>query len=169
VKIFLGVLGALILVLAGGAFYMGAYQSVSITEETKGPYRIVYKPTASPEPGDVARITAELAQMLDGLGVDQRSPFEVYLPDGSAEIGFVIEDVMTISLSDGTRIRVIPEQEMMVTRFPWRNPASFFLGSLKVDPALQAYRHEKGYIKTEAMTTFESADAITYLQPVRKK
>jgi hypothetical protein len=59
----------------------------------------------------------------------------------------------------------VAAQHCMVTEFPWRNPASFMVGYLKVDPALSAYRAAHGYKEVEALA-LNDGNTIIYMQPI---
>jgi hypothetical protein len=161
------VLAGFLVSILGFAFYMGAFHQVVITEEPRGPYTHVYRDLPDVSQELVGVLTSEIDQLLEELGITERTVLDVYHADGSAQVGFaVIVDSMSMSLSDGTRVKTIPRQQMLVAEFPWRNEMSYIIGYLKVDPMLAAHRDAGGYARTEIMTMQETG-AITYLQPVR--
>lgn len=106
--------------------------------------------------------------MLTSIDVEHRAPLHIYFSDGSAQIGFQIEDVeLELALSNGTRVQIIPEQVFVIARFPRRSPLSPFVGRMKVDPLLADYQITNGYTASEVMTLYDET-TITYLTSVRK-
>jgi len=167
-KLLLGVLLALTIVILGGASYMGAFQRIAITEKDEGPFTFVYRDIAAEETHKVGEITTSLNALLESRGVAQRKPLDIFFPDGRGEIGFAVEGASNEqldALATQSKVREVPAQHCMVTEFPWRNPASFIVGYLKVDPALAAYRAAHGYKKVEALA-LNDGNTIVYMQPI---
>ena len=48
-------------------------------------------------------------------------------------------------LEGQANVREIPTQQCMVVQFPWRNPLSFIMGYIKVNPALAKHRSVHDY------------------------
>lgn len=162
------VLPAIALAVLAFAAHMGAFSSVVIEEREQGPYTVVYREMGGTDMSKVGEITIALNSLLEKRGIVRRKPFDIFFPDGRGEIGFAIEGLsieQTAALSDQAKVRDIPAQLCMVTRFPWRNTLSFVVGYLKVDPALTNYRNTHGYLKVEAYT-LDDGDTILYMQPV---
>ena len=155
----------------GVATWMGALQPVSISERTDGPFLLVYREQKDFDPTEIGSITTELDGILKTAGVGQRRPLDVFYPEGRAEVGFsvagVTRDKLAASLGDKAKVREIPKQEFMTATFPYRNPASYVLGFLKIDPALEKYRAAHGYRKVEALAV-HSPDGIIYMQPIAR-
>ena len=165
-RIVLRVLAALVLSAVGLAGYHGALSPVLISEESLGPFQFVYRPVVSVNHQKVTRLTSEIDLMLASIDVEHRKPLYVYFPDGSAQIGLKVDGVeLDLTLSNGTRVQTIPEQEFLVARFPLRSPLSSFVGRMKVDVALAEYRRVKGYEASGVMTLYDGK-TIIYLQSV---
>jgi hypothetical protein len=167
-KIVLRVLAVLVISAVGLAGYHGALSKVAISEESLGPFQFVYRPLVSANHQEVARLTSEMDLMLASIDVEHRAPLHVYFPDGSAQIGFQVDGVeLDLTLSNGTRVQTISEQDFMIARFPQRSPLSSLVGRMRVDPALAEYQMTNGYTASEVMALYNEK-TITYLQPVRK-
>src|SRR6185295_2211048 len=129
----------LIVLIAAGAAYMGAFRSVDIAEQSKGPFTLVYRDLPAGDMSKVGVITTELDALLQKNGVTNRKPLDVFYPDGHGEIGFAVDGASSQQLSalaPDVKVEEIPARRCMVTEFPWRNRASFLVGYVKVDPAL---------------------------------
>jgi hypothetical protein len=167
-RIVLRVLAVLVISAVGLAGYHGALSQVAISEESLGPFQFVYRPVVSVNHQEVAHLTSEIDLMLASIDVEHRAPFHVYFPDGSARIGFQVDGVeLDLTLSNGTRVQTISEQEFMVARFPRRSPLSPLVGRMRVGPALAEYQITNGYAASGVMALYNEK-TITYLQSVRK-
>jgi hypothetical protein len=167
-KAFALVIVGIAAVAAVAAIYMGAFHSIAITEENRGPFTLVYRDMAAGRMSDVGDITTALDGVLESRGIAQRKPLDVFFPDGRGEIGFAVEGVsgeQLGALRDAASVKVIGAQRYLVANFPWRNRLSFLVGFMKVDPALARYRDAHGYKKVEAIA-LNDGDTIVYLQPV---
>jgi hypothetical protein len=168
-KITLVVAAALVGGLIGALAWMGVFQPVRVQEQDQGPFPFVYVQEASSDSGKVREHTQALGQRLDAAGFTQRKPAQIWYPAGQGaqnQIGFVVDRTVGFDLLGAdTFFRRVPVQRCLIARFPYKNPLSFALGQLRVEPALQAYRRAKGYGETHAMVILEK-DAIVYLQPV---
>jgi RNAse (barnase) inhibitor barstar len=169
-KAVLWTLAVALVATAGFLAYLGGFERVEIIERSQSPIQYIYRPLATVTSEQASEITSELDHLLDILGVDHRMPLDIVFPDGSAQIGFQLSDVeMNIALSNGTRVREIPRQDVMLTKFPLRASMSMSgrLADWKIYPQLKTHRIANGYAATEAMTRYES-DVITYIQPIVK-
>ena len=168
-KMLLAVLGGLALVVAGLLGWMGALSGVQVQEQDMGPYPFVYVQDTTTDFSKVGQLTEALGQRLEAAGFRQREPAQIYYPPGRGiqnQIGFVVDRAVTKEvLGTDTFFRPVPVQRCLVARFPFRNPLSFLLGSLRVEPALGRYRQQKNYGDTQVMVILEG-DSIVYLQPV---
>lgn len=161
---FLWVLAALMISAAGLAGYAGLL-APSLHEETRGPYHYLYRPVSN-DPTDRQLAAQELGQLLASLQVDQRWRLSVEHTDGTAETGFLIEDVtLSMALSDGTRTRTIDPNNMMVVSFPDRISYASTIARFRTDRMLNQRRAAAGYLDTEIMTLYRD-DQITFLQPI---
>ncbi len=162
---------AIVAVLAIAAFaYLGGFTSIAIHEEQMGPFTILYKDMVGTDMSQVGTITHKIEEALKGAGFVSHRPFDIFYPDGHAEIGFVVAVNEAPKLSvfgSKYKIKFIPAGTFMTTTFPWKMVLSYMVGFMKVDPALEAHRKKNGYRKTWAATRHDGA-VITYLQPIEK-
>ncbi len=169
IKIILSLLLLAVLGLVGLYAYLGGFESIVIAEKQAGPFRLVYREMRGTDMQQVGTITDEIAKTLTKAGFRTHQPFDVFFPDAvPSQIGFVIaaeEEVKLAALDPSIKQRTIPAQKCMVTTFPWKRPASFIVGYMKVDPALKAYRDKHNYANGWA-ATLHDGDIITYIQPV---
>ena len=165
--------GIILAVVLGGAGYLGLFHGVHVEEGQCGPFKFVYREMSGANMKKVREITDSLAALPTAQGISQRKPLNVYFPDGSAQIGFAVEgapEAKLAALSGEAKIRDIPAGRCMKAEFPWKNPMSFMVGYMKVDPALKKHRESHGYKKVEAMTlNLDQEKSILYLQPVVKQ
>lgn len=160
----------IVVALAIAAFgYLGGFRSITIEEKQMGPYLFAYREMVGTDFSKVSEITTALDAELRSKGVTTLQPFDLFNPEGGGEIGFAVsESEAEQLLNSSIRIKTIPMQQCMVATFPWKNPMSYMIGFMKVDPALEAYRKTNGYRKTWAATR-HNGDTITYLQPIVKE
>jgi hypothetical protein len=170
-KIALMVVAAILLVLTTVLAYHGAFRSVVITESDEGPFLFVYREMRGVDMAEIGRITDDLNMQLASAGVSDMRPFDLFQPEDSAsanEVGFVVaeSDAARVGqMGAGVMVKTIPRQRYMLTTFPFKSRLSFVVGFFKVDPALRAYREQKGYRAALAISR-NDGDTITYLQPV---
>jgi hypothetical protein len=152
-------------------FWMGVMQPVRVSERADGPFLFVYREMGNFDPTKIGDITTELDRVLAGAGVTQRRPLGVFFPDEHAEIGYSVAGVSRAkldSLPGSPKVREIAKQQYLISRFPYRNQASYVVGFLKVEKMFEQYRAEHGYKKVEAMAASDST-WITFMQPVVKE
>lgn len=168
-KMLLAVVGSLALAVVGALAWMGALSGVEVQEQDMGPFPFVYVQDPSADFGRVGELTEALGARLHAAGFAQRQPAQVFYPAGRGvqnQIGFVMDRVVPIEvLGSDTFFRPVPPQRFMVARFPYRNPLSFMLGSMRVDAALQRHRRQKNYREAQVMVILQG-DSILYLQPI---
>lgn len=168
-KILLTVVGALVVAGAGAMAWLGAFATLAVEERDMGPYPFVYVQDATTDFGRVGELTAALGERLEAAGFTARRPAQVYYPTGRGiqnQIGFVVDRAVGPEvLGTDTFFRPLPAQRCMVVRFPYRNPASFAVGAMRVDPVLRAHRQTKNYAETSAIVILDG-DHILYLQPI---
>jgi len=169
VKILLGALGAALVVVLGVLGWMGALSSVEVAERDMGPYQFVYVHEASTDFEKIGRITESLGQRLEAAGFDQRKPAQEYFPAGRGmqnRIGFVVQRMVSAEvLGAETFYQDIPVRKYMVAEFPFRNPMSFAVGHLRVNPAFEAHLKKHSYAQTSALVILDG-DRIVYLSPI---
>lgn len=169
-KIILMFFALIIAIVIGGYAYMGGFHRVVIEEKHMGPFKFVYQEIVAAEISKVGDITTAVAETLRSKDVTVLQAFDLYKPDGSGQVGFLVkefEPVKLKALEPAIKSRIIPAQLCMVTKFPWKNPLSYIMGYMKVDPELTAYREKYGYKEVWAATRHDG-DFITYIQPILK-
>ena len=171
---FLLSIGILVLLVAGFAVYMGALRTVRIAESEEGPFFFVYREVPGQDQGAIGRVTTELHDKLTVANVKNFKPFDVFYPAESkraSEIGFVVNesDVSMMQAQDKSVFyRVVQRQRFMTCMFPFKNRASFIIGYIKVNPALEEHRKAHSYLPAPGMMR-NDGDYITYLQPIRTR
>ena len=164
------VVAIIVIALAVLAAYMGVFTSVQVEERMLGPFTLVYREMNANNLKLVGEITDSLSAILAAKKIESRKPLDVFYPDGHAEIGFAVEGYIPEQIAfpaDVAKVRTISAQQCMAVTFPWRNPLSFIVGYMKVDPALAKHRKERGYAQSEAYS-LNNGDTITYFQPIVK-
>jgi len=165
---------ALIIVLVilvcalGYVYYAGAFTRISIAEQDRAPFTLVYREIGAGEMSQIGPITDQLDTLLRASGIAARKPLDIFFPDGRGEIGFAVEGASAAQLAAlgaNAKVRVIPAQRYMVSEFPWTSRASYMIGYMKVDPGLTKWRTEHNYKKVEAFALNEGK-TIVYLQPI---
>ena len=170
-KIGLAAFIAIFLCLSGLFVYLGGFRSITIVEQTSGPYLLAYRELPVVNFSKFGEITTGLNQNLRALGLTPVRPFDIFYPDQRAEIGFIIEsaDSARVAQAGGSiLVKTIPAQRFITTTFPWKTSLSYLVGFMKVDPAFVKYRESHGMRKTWAATEHEG-DSILYLQPIEKE
>lgn len=161
----------LLVVVGFASVYMGVFRRVSIDEREVGPFTLIYREVPGTSMKRARQVTGDLVAVLEARGVANRVPLDVFHPDDrQSESGFAVEAAasrLVAVAESGVQIKEMPRQRSLVTEFPWRNPLSFVVGYLKVDPALARYRARHGYVKTEALA-LNDGSTIRYIQPVRE-
>ncbi len=168
VKIILAFFGTIVVLLIAGYAYMGGFHRIEIEEIHVGPFKYVYREIVAAEIKKVKEITTAVAESLHSKNVTVLQPFDLYKPDGSGQIGFLVKEFEPLklkTLEPEIKSRIIPAQLCMVTTFPWKNPLSYIIGYLKVDPEFKAYREKHGYKEVWAATRHDG-EIITYIQPI---
>ena len=160
-------LAALALLVAAGvalAAWLGAFATVSIEERPIGPYVFAYRELAEATPSDVGRVTEEVARELAAAGASELRPLGVYAPDGSAQIGVAVgagrERVEGLR---GVRVRELSADRGLAAEFPWRMPLSFLVSYLRVNPAFERVREERGYGIAPAWVLLDGATIVNMM------
>lgn len=149
---------------------MGGFNRVVIEEKHMGPFNFVYRDIIGAEFSNVGKITTAVEETLRNKEITVLQPFNLFKPDGSGQVGFLVrefEPAKLKSLEPSITSRIIPGQRCMVTTFPWKNPISYIMGYMKVDPEFSAYREKHEYKEVWAATRHDE-EVITYIQPILK-
>ncbi len=168
-RIALVVLGLPVAAGAGFLAWLGAFSSVSIEERPIGPYVFAYRELPEATPGDVGRVTEQVAFELAAAGVTELKPLGVYAPDGSAQIGVAV-GAGREKLADvhDLKLRELGASRGLVADFPWRTPLSFLVSYLRVNPAFERYREARGYEIAPAWV-LRDGETIVNMMPVMER
>lgn len=151
---------------AGFAGWLGAFAQVAIEERPIGPYVFAYRELPGATPADVGRVTAELEAELVAAGASQLRPLGVYAPDGSAQIGVAVgANVEKLAAVPNVSVRELAAERGLVATFPWRMPLSFLVSYLRVNPAFERRRAERGYAVAPAWVLLDG-DTIVNMMPI---
>jgi len=159
----------LVAACGGVAGWLGAFHKVTIVERPIGPFTFVYRELPDANPSDIGRVTDDLVAELSAAGVTGLRPLGVYKPDGSAQIGLAVGDGddKLKSLAD-VKVRELVAERGMVAEFPWRMPLSFVVSYLRVNPAFERYREEKGY-EIEPAWVLLDGHTIVNMMPIARR
>ncbi len=171
-QILLGIIVMIGFLGLAGAAYFGALTKLDITEKKMGSFQIVYRELAGINSKDIKDMKIKLHGEMTEAGVTAIAPLDVFYPQDAGKpnkIGFQVEeaDVTKMTEYSGIMADVVPEGQYIVTMFPFKNPLSYLVGYLKVDPAFKVYRQRNGYAEAPGLSRHDG-DHITYMQPVVK-
>lgn len=160
---------ALAAAVLGFVAWLGAFSTVTIVERPIGPYTFAYRELPNANPADVGRVTEQLVAELSAAGATGLLPLGVYKPDGSAQIGVAVGagDDKIAKLGD-VKLRKLAADRGMVAEFPWRTPLSFVVSYVRVNPAFERYRAEKGY-EIEAAWVLLDGGKIVNMMPIEER
>lgn len=136
-------------------FYMNFFSKVSVKEEKTGPYTFAYVEHVGPY-SQVGKPMAELDKKIReagfeptlGIGVYYDNPKDTPQEKLRSKVGSVISENDMGKIEEdgqGFTFETLEEQTRIVAEFPYRNMASYFMGPMKVYPAIEKYMKEKGY------------------------
>ena len=167
-RIALAVLAVLVAVVAAFLVWLGAFTRVAIEERPIGPYVFAYRELSEASPGDIGRVTAEVAAELENAGASDLKPLGVYAPDGSAQIGVAVgAGREKLGGLRDVKLRELAAERGLVASFPWRMPLSFLVSYLRVNPAFERYRESKGYEIAPAWVLLDGP-TIVNMMPVQE-
>jgi hypothetical protein len=154
-KTILVIIALLLVILILFLAYMGVFKSISFEEKEMGPYVFAYQDHT----GDYAQsgpvFEAVYETLLEhgietelGLGIYYDDPAITPKEDLQSKLGSII----TREQADEIEKRGIPVSVMtvdkkmsLVTEFPIRNNLSYFIGPMKVYPAMEQYMIKNDY------------------------
>ncbi|MFI5315419.1 MAG: hypothetical protein ACHQ6T_06950 [Myxococcota bacterium] len=160
---------ALVAACGGFAAWLGAFEKVAIEERPIGPFTFAYRDLPNATPADVGRVTEDLIAELSAAGASGLRPLGVYKPDGSAQIGVAVGGAAEkLAALPDVRMRELVAERGMVAEFPWRMPLSFVVSYLRVNPAFERYREEKGYEIAPAWVLLDGP-TIVNMMPIERR
>ncbi|PJZ70517.1 hypothetical protein CH373_05460 [Leptospira perolatii] len=176
------VLLSIVLLVLVFFFYMGAFETIQFQKEVKGPYYLLYQSHTG-----AYKDIGSVISTVDTYATETKLPIEAkfglyydnpnYVPDEKlrSEGGVVLSKKAYEGLPQNLEkfgVRVLPQGEYLVTRFPYKNPLSILFGVFKVYPAFSRYAKEnkfKEYVykendyKDEFISEIYLSEDILYL------
>jgi len=165
----------LALAIAGVVAYLskhGLFYSVSISEQNKGPYLLVYKKHIG-DYKDAGKITNEIYyDLLNNHGLETTKGFGLYYDNpqqvekeklrsiaGCIIEGKSIEELEAIAAKYA--IKEYPASQSVVASFPNKGMVSIILGVFKVYPKLGAYIENNNYTAVPIMEVYDQPNQKT--------
>ncbi|HNL00313.1 MAG TPA: hypothetical protein PKJ30_04345 [Leptospiraceae bacterium] len=182
VKILLTLIAALAVVVLGFYTYLGGWSTVQVTRGEMPSMEIVYSLHRGAYK-DLHKSWSRFKGEWEAAGLKECDALAVYLdPPGTPDekLRSVIAcRVDSLSKEEKEKIKaklpsfVIPRSAALLSSFPYRNPASYFVGPSKVYPAFQKELTADKIIPPVAIETYGSmskpADQIGFAMPLESK
>ncbi len=137
----------LITIIAGLSAYFGAFYTVKVKEELKGPYYMVYKY----HQGDYSKVGPVMDEIYNdlknnknlftskGFGLYYDNPEKVKTEDLRSVVGCIVPLAKLEGLEGDYKIAELPQSKAVVSTFPYKAMPSFIFGVIKVYPVLSKY------------------------------
>lgn len=168
-KTLLIVMAAVLVAIVSALAWLGVFGGIEVQEAEMGPYPFVYVQDASADADRIAERTRALDARLEAAGYMARRPAQIRYPAGRGipdQFGFVVQRAVGPELlGSDTFFRPVPVQRCLVASFPYRLAASQALASMRIEPALEAYREAHDYAETNLFVIIDG-ERIRYLQPI---
>ena len=175
IVLFLAIPSLLVVWLA----WTGFFTEVKVSEETLGPFVMVYEDHIGPykQTEDIMERVSE--QLLEQDNINTYQGFVIYYDDQKetpqdslrSKTGRIIEPADTTKIKSlGTTYKMmrLPAERYVVAKIPNRGALSAFAGSVKVYPALDRFMKENGYSPTPAIEIFDRNKTIMYLKEIKQ-
>lgn len=159
--------------------WTGFFTEVKVSEETLGPFVMVYEDHTGPykQTEDIMERVSE--QLLEQDNIKTNQGFVIYCdeqketPQDSlrSKAGRIIESPDTTKIrSSNSRFKImrLPAKRYVVAKIANRGALSAFAGSVKVYPALNRFMKENGYSFTKAMEIYDRNKTIIYLKEIKQ-
>jgi hypothetical protein len=176
-KFFWIFLAILIFAIAVLSFFAGLFDGIKITNQTVGPYYLVYRTHKGSYSGiqfvmgDVYRYMREKKSMTseNGFVIYYDNP-EKIRTDSLRSIAGVITD-SSVNVEDPYKSGIFQKTEALVGTFPIRSFMSYSIGVYKFYPALEKkLAQDKYQLSGPVMEIFDlEKRQITYVAPVNQK
>lgn len=157
--------------------YSGLFSTIVISEEDVGPLTLVYRDHVG-DYSETGKIQNEIYHALKkGYGIEATKGFGLYLdnPDSvdvsrlRSQAGCVLDGndpAVAERIGQAFQVRVYPKVPSVVSRFPYRNQLSVFLGVVRVYPRLDEYMKKHRYKTAPALEVYDlGARVISYSYP----
>jgi len=156
----------------------GLFASVKISEQTAGPYTLVYTKHIGDYKNVAPVMDSLYSDLKDNYGMEPPKGFGLYYDnprDVDKEelrsiVGCILDDG-----GDGNLVKVqerysigeYPESKSVVVEFPYKGSMSIMVGMMRVYPKLNKYFAENDYSQTPIMEIYDQQNAkIQYVASV---
>lgn len=178
VKLFLGLIGILILVFVIILAYSGFFKSVDVKEEKVGTYAMIYL-HHSGSYQYCYELQDSVERMLNRTDIPVKKSFVLYYDNPQdtktenleSDAGCIVpEGEYDMSkLPSGFQYKVLKPGKAMIVEFPHRNDLSLYAGILKAYSQFRDHREKHGYREGYSLEMFDQeGDKIIFLMPVLK-
>lgn len=182
----LKVLGTIAVILAGIIFglyaWLGGFSSVTVTRSSFGPTEIVFA-THKGAYKNLSTSWSAFQKQWEAAGLKECNALAIYLdtPDTPEEKlrSIIACDIGALPVDDKIRLRsalryfVIPKSTTIAAKFPYKNPASYFIGPMRVYPAFKNELAKDKIVPPVAIETYgkttEPATEMGYAMPLESK
>jgi len=180
------ILAAIIILLVGIIFgfyvWLGGFSSVTVTRSSFGPTEIVFA-THKGAYKNLSASWSAFQKQWEAAGLKECNALAIYLdtPDTPEEKlrSIIACDIGALPVDDKIRLRsalpyfVIPQSATVAANFPYKNPASYFIGPMRVYPAMKKELAKDKIVPPVAIETYgkmsEPAAEMGYAMPVESK
>ena len=179
-KIILIIIGVLVVLILGIYACNSGFKKVEIRIEKQGGEVMVYETVTgdymqTPEVADKiyhALLDNENIATTKGIGIFYDDPSKVAKENCRSEVGCIVNeaDSATIAmLSEKYLVKILPEQEYIVTEFPMKGFMTIMIGMMKVYPALDKFSKQHGYCESPITEIYDNVNKkTTYRQEIVK-
>ncbi|MCL2597148.1 MAG: hypothetical protein FWD66_05725 [Paludibacter sp.] len=179
IKVILIIIAILAVVFIVICSYYGGFKKITFRIENQGGETVVYENVT----GDYSQsakvsdriyntlLNDEKVETTKGFGIYYDNPQEVAKEKLRSEIGCIVEnaDSATLTrLAEKYQVKTLPQDDFVVTEFPFKGKLSILFGIMKVYPALDKFNKEHGYIESSITEIYDiSNKKITYREEIR--
>jgi hypothetical protein len=171
------VLVALLVVIGTFLWYMGYFNTLTVSEQEAGPFTYVYERFVGPywETSKVflkveGRLKADGIPVEKALGVYYDDPAQVAEEKLRSDCGLVIaeKDISKVQ-SHGSKydLATMQKKRSVIVEFPVKNKLSYMLAPMRGYPELKKYALEKGYKMAMPYELYEK-DKILFIMEIAK-
>jgi len=178
-KIFLSILGLVILLTVLMLAYYGLFAKVTIVEKEAGDFWVIYEKHIGDykEVGKVmdklySRLLGEDAvETTRGFGLYYDNPEKVEKKNLRSIVGCILEnkDADKIAyLKERYKIKKYPSSKSVVVEFPYKGTLSIFIGIFKVYPKIAEYMEQHNYAMVPIVEIYDTPNkTISYVASIR--
>jgi hypothetical protein len=182
----LKVLAAIVVLLVGLIFglyiWLGGFSSVTVTRSSFGPTEIVYA-THRGAYKNLSTSWSSFQKQWEAAGLKECKALAIYLdtpetPEDKLR-SIIACDIGEMADSEKTALRgklpnfVIPKSRTIAATFPYKNPASYFIGPMKVYPEFKKELAKDKIVPPVAIETYGKMTApateMGYAMPLDSK